>query len=313
MKWAFSSVGMVAAGLVGIMIILLFQELTVNNEEEYYLLKEITEAAMIDSVDLAYYRDKGRLKIVQEKFVENFVRRFAESASVLNTKNYSIEFFDIMEMPPKASVILHTTTRDYTIFGNTFEPQDYGVENSLDAILEFDDPADNVPSDSDCYKTLNYISNFWINVDTAGNEGSYTHSGMFVIPPDGPESEANWYLDRVDYVGRLVNRQQKVEYNLNRENMFYNATSSWDVTDPESWEALATSQTLRGSIWYDRASEGHGHNKLWYSVDYHCESGHKLTTTGGNTIENGCMLGILYTVTWRKTTPECSFTETSGE
>ena len=286
MKWAFSSVGMVAAGLVGIMIILLFQELTVNNEEEYYLLKEITEAAMIDSVDLAYYRDKGRLKIVQEKFVENFVRRFAESASVLNTKNYSIEFFDIMEMPPKASVILHTTTRDYTIFGNTFEPQDYGVENSLDAILEFDDPADNVPSDSDCYKTLNYISNFWINVDTAGNEGSYTHSGMFVIPPDGPESEANWYLDRVDYVGRLVNRQQKVEYNLNRENMFYNAT---------------------------RASEGHGHNELWYSGDYHCESGHKLTTTGGNTIENGCMLGILYTVTWRKTTPECSFTETSGE
>ena len=74
MKWSFASVGLVAAGLVGVVIILLFQNLTVNNEEDYYLLKEILEASMIDSVDLAYYRDTGKLKIVQEKLVENFTR-----------------------------------------------------------------------------------------------------------------------------------------------------------------------------------------------------------------------------------------------
>ena len=61
MKWTFASAGLVAAGMVGVVIILLFQNLTVNNEEDYYLLKEMTEAAMIDSIDLAYYRDSGKL------------------------------------------------------------------------------------------------------------------------------------------------------------------------------------------------------------------------------------------------------------
>jgi len=63
-------------GLVGFAIIFLFVQLTVNSDEEYYLLKEVTEAAMYDSVDLAYYRSTGELKIVKEKFVESFFRRF---------------------------------------------------------------------------------------------------------------------------------------------------------------------------------------------------------------------------------------------
>ena len=34
--------------------ILLFQQLTTNNENDYYLLKEVTEAAMIDAIDIPY-------------------------------------------------------------------------------------------------------------------------------------------------------------------------------------------------------------------------------------------------------------------
>ena len=70
MKWTFASFFMVALGLFGIAIIFLFQDITVSNEDDYYLLKEITEAAMIDSIDLAYYRLYYEVRINQEKFVD---------------------------------------------------------------------------------------------------------------------------------------------------------------------------------------------------------------------------------------------------
>ena len=76
MRWSFASVGVIVAGIIGIVIILLFQQITTNNESDYYLLKEITEAAMIESIDVSHYRETGELKIVREKFVENFLRRY---------------------------------------------------------------------------------------------------------------------------------------------------------------------------------------------------------------------------------------------
>ena len=133
MKWSFASIGVVLLGLIGIAVILLFQQLTTNNENDYYLLKEVTEAAMIDAVDLAYYRETGDLKIVREKFVENFTRRFAES-TLFAASEYTIEFYDIMEIPPKVSVIIRTNIGEYTINGNSDE---YGIANKLDAILEY--------------------------------------------------------------------------------------------------------------------------------------------------------------------------------
>lgn len=74
MKWSFASVGMIVLGIIGVMVIVLFQQITTSNENDYYLLKEITEASMIESIDLKYYRETGDLKIIKEKFVENFTR-----------------------------------------------------------------------------------------------------------------------------------------------------------------------------------------------------------------------------------------------
>ena len=79
MKWSFASVGLIVLGLVGLSIIILFQNITTNNENDYYLLKEVTEASMIDAIDMDYYRESGELKIIKDKFVESFTRRFAES------------------------------------------------------------------------------------------------------------------------------------------------------------------------------------------------------------------------------------------
>ena len=90
MKWSFASVATIVLGIFGLFIILLFSEITVSNEQDYYSLKEATEAAMIESVDIAYYRLTGDVKIVKEKFVENFTRRFTE------TSTFSLSFLTYM-------------------------------------------------------------------------------------------------------------------------------------------------------------------------------------------------------------------------
>ena len=44
---------------------------------------------MWDAFDYASYRTNGTIRIYREKFVENFIRRYAESAST--TRNYVIK------------------------------------------------------------------------------------------------------------------------------------------------------------------------------------------------------------------------------
>ncbi len=133
MKWSFASVGLIVFGLIGLTIIILFQNITTNNENDYYLLKEVTEASMIDAIDMDYYRQTGELKIIKNKFVESFTRRFAES-TVFASSNYTINYFDIMETPPKATVSINTGIGEYTIYQDT---SDYHVANTLSAILEY--------------------------------------------------------------------------------------------------------------------------------------------------------------------------------
>ena len=132
MKWSFAGIGVFMLGIFGVAIIILFQNVTTNNENDYYLLKEITEAAMIDSIDLSYYRETGNLKIVREKFVENFTRRYGES-TIFVTNDYKIKFYDIMEEPPKVTVIIDAGLGEYTLFADT---QSYSVQNYLSGILE---------------------------------------------------------------------------------------------------------------------------------------------------------------------------------
>lgn len=133
MKWSMASVGVMVLGIIGVMVIALFQQLTTSNESDYYLLKEITEASMIESIDLKYYRETGDLRIVKEKFVENFTRRYSESTLFIGTK-YTISFFDIMEVPPKVTIMINTGIENYRIYNDT---SDYDVTNNLTGILEF--------------------------------------------------------------------------------------------------------------------------------------------------------------------------------
>ena len=126
----------ITLGVVSIFFIVLFQTLTNTDEHNSQLLKEVTEAAMWDAVDYAYYRESGVWKINKEKFVENFTRRFAESAS--RGREYKIDFYDVNELPPKVSVQVTSYVNGGGIdalLGNK-NTSNFTLTNKIDAILE---------------------------------------------------------------------------------------------------------------------------------------------------------------------------------
>lgn len=139
MKYSYVILGMVLFGMFGLVFVVMFESITINNESEYYVLKEAMEAAMIESVDIACFRNStsngcnGTLKMSEQKFVENFTRRFAASISG-DVKDYTIEFYDIMEKPPKATVVIKGKTQTYQL--STTDDDSFDIVNNLSGILE---------------------------------------------------------------------------------------------------------------------------------------------------------------------------------
>lgn len=130
MRESFWGVFIIVTGVVLVGLIYFFQNVTNTDEHNYTLLKETTENAMVDAFDIAEYRATGRIRINREKFVENFIRRFSENAQLSNT--YVIEFYDIVEEPPKVS--LQVKSKQGGIVQN--ENVEFDITNRLDAILE---------------------------------------------------------------------------------------------------------------------------------------------------------------------------------
>lgn len=146
MKYSFWGFGMIMFGLFGLVFLVMFESITINNESEYYVLKEAMEASMLESVDFSCYRigtdsenpvdgcGDDDVKIIEQKFVENFTRRFAASISG-DVSQYKIQFYDIIEKPPKATVVISGKTQEYVLStkgnGNSFE-----LVNDLNGILE---------------------------------------------------------------------------------------------------------------------------------------------------------------------------------
>lgn len=150
----------IVVGIFGVVLINFVGNLNTSNEQNYYLLKETTEAAMIDAVDLRAYREgigydgitmdtdpesmhcitgvPGTIRIVKEKFVESLIRRFAENAEL--SKKYKLTIKDIDECPPKVTIIMTSVQpADFfsAITGDTaYESDETEVKNILTAILE---------------------------------------------------------------------------------------------------------------------------------------------------------------------------------
>lgn len=117
----------VVLGISIMSVMVLLQNYTTTSEQDYFLIKEVLEASMYEAVDYGYYRDTGELKMNTEKFVENFVRRFSETVNI--NKNYKLEFYQIYEQPPAASVAVKTKTD-----GSNFGQQAGSTEASADVV-----------------------------------------------------------------------------------------------------------------------------------------------------------------------------------
>ena len=143
------SKGVMAAGIImlGVLtfgLINIISNYTTGNELDFQLIRDTTESAMLDAVDLGFFQTSGgQIRMDKEKFVEGFVRRFAQSVN--NDRNYQIEIYDINETPPKASVRVGSSTMA------TFADVSFNIENRVDAIIEtkYTDP-----------RTLDEVTNY---------------------------------------------------------------------------------------------------------------------------------------------------------
>ncbi len=128
MNKAMLTVGIIILSLATLLMINIISNYSSGSELDYYLVKETSEAAMIDAIDVKYYRDNGLLRMDKEKFVESFIRRFADSVDT--TRNYKLSFYDLNEVPPKVSVKVDSSTV------LSFKGSNLEMSTKLDAILE---------------------------------------------------------------------------------------------------------------------------------------------------------------------------------
>lgn len=124
------TVGIILLALISLLLINVLTNYSTGGELDYYLVKETAEAAMEDSIDMQYYRLNSLIRIDKDKFVESFLRRFADNVD--NTRSYSIKFYDINEVPPKVSIKVDSLTV------LSFSGEAANISTSLDAIVETD-------------------------------------------------------------------------------------------------------------------------------------------------------------------------------
>lgn len=165
MNSSFWGVFLFVVGLFGVAWIIFFGGTITDNERNYYSLKEITQAAIYDSIDeqvkfqgIGYdgvtknnspymHCENGNMdeyRINREKFVESFIRRFSDTA-ITNDVNYKVRIKDISECPVLVNVEIDVY-EDKSILnrlltgkkGNDKE-RNLQVTNSIVAILESKD------------------------------------------------------------------------------------------------------------------------------------------------------------------------------
>ena len=146
------------------MIMVLSNDATTTDTQDYYQLKEVANSALYDAIDYSYYSQTRQIRILKEVFVENFLRRFAETVNI--TDAYKVEFFDLYESPPKVSVKVATTTAGYLIGRDKDVVSSDGtvvskgvtqldVVNTIDLTIDFNSKVRTCYDDYKCEKETN--------------------------------------------------------------------------------------------------------------------------------------------------------------
>jgi len=126
------AVGIILLALIALNLLNVLNNYSTGSELDYYLLKETTDASMVDALDKTYFKNCGLYRIDKEKFVESFLYRFANNIDA--SRGYTIGFYDINEVPPRVSVKIDSLT---TLSFNTGKDrQAANISTSYDAVLE---------------------------------------------------------------------------------------------------------------------------------------------------------------------------------
>lgn len=102
------TIGIIFLSLLALLLVNILTNYSTGGELDYYLVKETADAAIEDAMDKTYARFCGLPRMDKEKFVENFVYRFASSVDA--TREYDLKFYDINEIPPKVSIQVDSLT-----------------------------------------------------------------------------------------------------------------------------------------------------------------------------------------------------------
>lgn len=121
-------IGLILMSILGIIAINMITSQQVGSELDYYLLKDTTEAAMQDAMSYDFNGETGLSRMDKEKFIESFLRRFADGVD--STRDYDIKIFDLNESPPKVSIQISSKSN----FLNQDEATD--ISTSVDLIIE---------------------------------------------------------------------------------------------------------------------------------------------------------------------------------
>lgn len=128
------TVGIILLSVISLLLINVLSNYSTGGELDYYLVKDTTEAAMADALDVEYYRLNSMQRMDKEKFIESFLRRFADAVD--NTRSYEVKFYDINEVPPKVSIKVDSLTV------LSFANEAANISTNLDAVLETDYKSD---------------------------------------------------------------------------------------------------------------------------------------------------------------------------
>ena len=130
------TVGIILLALIALNLLNVLNNYSTGSELDYYLLKETTDAAMVDALDPFYKSTCGLYRIDKEKFVESFLYRFATNVDA--SRAYTIGFYDINEVPPKVSVKIDSGTSIgfNTGTGGSGDKLAANISTSYDAVLE---------------------------------------------------------------------------------------------------------------------------------------------------------------------------------
>ena len=122
---------LILLGTFIVVVMMLVQSASTTNTQDYYQLKEVSNAALYDSIDSSYYYQTGDIRMKKELFVANFLKRFAQTVSLSDT--YQVDFYDLYEAPPKVSVKVTTNTGNFMVASDATS---LDVVNSIDLIAE---------------------------------------------------------------------------------------------------------------------------------------------------------------------------------